>query len=186
MPLAVEAGAARVESANLRIVVVDDQAGAPIANAGVLVEGPSPIRGLTNAAGTFDARAAKTGTYVIRATAPGYEPAQADVEVTDGEPKVVRLTLKAVPAGIVGRVVERASLAPVIGAYVYLDTSQADISTVTGDDGRYILEDIPPGTYAVAVNADGFAPQTKLAETLPGQRVPADFALEAQASKEDE
>jgi predicted RNA-binding Zn-ribbon protein involved in translation (DUF1610 family) len=164
--------------ARLTINVLDAQTGTPAPNARISIQGPSVLEGLTNRGGVFEARSLRSGAYTVEATKPGHEPAQAQAEVAEESWEAVQLVLRALSGKIVGRVVERHSLRPVAGARVYLDSARVDRSAPTSDDGRFVLDDVAPGPYTVCVEAEGFAPQPKLAEVAPGQHLSAGFALD--------
>ena len=56
---------------------------------------------------------------------------------------------------ISGRVVDRSTDQPLVGAQVYLDGTA--IGGLTQEDGRYVLNGIPSGTYTVIVQLIGYA-----------------------------
>ncbi|GEM_PF-4330625 len=164
--------------ASLTVSVLDAQSGTPMQNARVSVVGRmSKVDGITNAAGIFEARKLRTGRYTVTVTRAGYEPAEAELDVTEA-PESVRLSLRALPAKIIGRVVERGTSRPIAGVRVYLDSSRLDRSSITGGEGGFVLADVPAGPYTVAVDAVGFKHQTRLAEVGPGQQVTIDFSIE--------
>ena len=163
---------------SLSVTVLDAQSGTPMQNARVSVTGRlSKIDGITNAAGIFEARKLRSGRYTITTTRTGYEPAEAELDIGEA-PESVQLTLRPLPARIIGRIVERGTARPVAGVRVYIDSSRLDRSSITGGEGGFVLEDIPAGPYTVAVDAIGFKHQTRLAEVSPGQQITVDFTIE--------
>jgi TonB-dependent Receptor Plug Domain. len=71
--------------------------------------------------------------------------------------------------------------APIVGAtiVVTLVETGANRTGISGDDGRYIITNLNPGTYKVAVNAAGFGVAEKTAiQTVSGQIVKFDFQLD--------
>lgn len=163
---------------SLCVTVIDAQSGAPMQNARITVTGRvSRVDGITNAAGVFEARKLRSGRYTVTTTRTGYEPAEAELDIGE-TPESIRLSLRPLPAKIIGRVVERGTTRPIAGVRVYIDSSRLDRSSITGGEGGFVLADIPAGPYTVAVDAVGFKHQTRLAEVSPGQQVTVDFAIE--------
>ena len=163
---------------SLSVTILDAQSGTPMQNARISVAGRlSKIDGITNAAGIFEARKLRSGRYTITATRAGHEPAEAELDIGEA-PESVQLSLRPLPARIIGRVVERGTARPVAGVRVYIDSSRLDRSSITGGEGGYALDDIPTGPYTVAVDAVGFKHQTRLAEISPGQQITVDFTIE--------
>lgn len=177
MPFAAQRPEAPTQ-ANLQVGIRDAGSGAPVPNARIVIKGPSGLEGLTGRNGIFQAKRLRSGNYTVTATKHGYEPAEAELDISEQSPEAVQLSLRALPGKIVGRAVERVSRKPVAGVSIYLDSSRLDRAVQTGADGRFALADIPAGPYTVRSEAEGFAAQTKLAELLPGQQVTVDFALE--------
>ena len=81
------------------------------------------------------------------------------------------------PAGVLGRVVDR-QLRPIPGARVFLDSDRLDRSATTDSNGCFLLADIPEGPWVVRAEADGFAPDSKLAEVCAGRQTPLNFTLD--------
>ena len=158
-------------------VEVIEESGTPIPNARVLIEGPTVLEGMTNAAGRFYARRLKTGGYKVAAAKEGRERAETELDIGEESCEVVRLILRTVPGTISGRVLDRAARGPIVDARVYLDSTRIDRSTASDAGGAFTLPDIPPGPYMVCVEAEGFSPQTKLAEVVPGGCVEVEFGL---------
>src|SRR5262245_52816636 len=73
---------------------------------------------------------------------------------------LLTLGLQNPQAGVLEGVVTRASSArPVEGARVSLwGDGGADFQTRTDANGQYVFPELPPGTYSIEVEADGFIP----------------------------
>jgi hypothetical protein len=65
-----------------------------------------------------------------------------------------------------------------LGGRAFLDTSRVDREAHTEQNGLFELRDIPVGSYAVAIEAPGFAPQTKLVDMGAGSVVRLDVSLD--------
>lgn len=81
------------------------------------------------------------------------------------------------PAGVLGRVVDR-QMRPIPRARVLLDSDRFDRSAVADSNGCFLLADIPEGPWVVRAEADGFAPDSKLAEVYAGRQTPLNFTLD--------
>jgi TonB-dependent starch-binding outer membrane protein SusC len=83
-----------------------------------------------------------------------------------------------------GRVTESGSNAPMIAAQVSLVNTS--LGSLTGQDGRYTIMNVPVGTYSVRVERLGFGTQTQQVTVPSGGSVVADFVLETEALGLDE
>ncbi len=85
---------------------------------------------------------------------------------------------------ITGRVTAKASNTPLVGVTVVVQgTSQ---SATTGEDGRYRIADVTPGTYTLRARYIGYAPGTASVTVSADQEATADFGLEKSAQRLDE
>ena len=78
---------------------------------------------------------------------------------------------------VAGRVTDRATGQPLQGATVSLEGAR--LAAATGEDGRYQIRSVPPGTYALRVRRIGFESATRQVNVLADQETTADFALQA-------
>jgi hypothetical protein len=74
--------------------------------------------------------------------------------------------------------------AVVAGAQITLDQAQTGLhlTQVTDGKGEYQFQQLPPGTYTITVNANGFGAQSKRAEFLVSQPASLSFKLSVQAN----
>jgi len=72
----------------------------------------------------------------------------------------------------------------VAGATVVVEGTSR--SATTGNDGRYRVTEVPPGTYTVRARYIGYAPSSAAATVTADQEATADFALEKSAQRLDE
>ena len=79
------------------------------------------------------------------------------------------------PATIAGRITDAQSGQPVVGAQVRVVNS--NLGAVAGDDGRYVIRAVSPGTVDVRATRIGYAEQKRTLNVAPGATETADFAL---------
>src|SRR6266404_2033338 len=71
-----------------------------------------------------------------------------------------------VPGAVRGVVLNQQTNAPVAGALVLL--REVNLRSQTNDNGQFVLADVPPGEYAVAVTFIGFSPLTSQVRVTAG------------------
>ena len=79
---------------------------------------------------------------------------------------------QAPPSTITGTIVDASTKKPISDAVVTATSPslKGERSTNTDPQGSYRLPDLPPGTYALSVQADGYKPYTRSNITLPLNR----------------
>jgi outer membrane receptor protein involved in Fe transport len=85
---------------------------------------------------------------------------------------------------IVGRVTDKATGTPILGATVVVDGTNA--STQTGADGRYVLRHMAAADYIVRARYIGYAPLTLTAVVVDNQETTLDFAIAKSAQELDQ
>lgn len=85
---------------------------------------------------------------------------------------------------ISGQVVVSETLAPIASAQVHLEGTGT--GTLTGSNGRYILLNVPAGSYTLVVQRIGFGTLTQEVTVQAGQSQTLDFELEQQVLGLDE
>lgn len=108
--------------------------------------------------------ALRDGAYVLGASAVGYSSQWQEVVVSGGLSTTVEVRLQPLPGNLTGFVRNSTSGAAVVGASVLLGTW----STETDSQGRYSLVGLPPGSYALRVNLDGYQPHEMSVTIRPG------------------
>lgn len=171
-----------LESAGVLEGFVVDANGRPASGATVVAIGDEePVTVTTGDGGGFSAEVV-SGTYQLIARRGKETAALQRPLVVPGGTTVRGLRLVLAAAGALeGRVVAASNGAPVAGAAIavspYLkagDTGRA----VSGADGSYVVEDLPPGSYDVVVTAQGYAELSRRGITLTaGQRFPLELKL---------
>lgn len=95
--------AVRLPAQAVRVTVLDEATGAPVAGAMVRVQdavGTLARAGFADARGTIQLRVREPGRYVVRAERSGYAPAEAPVLFAQGAPATAELRMRAAPVGL--------------------------------------------------------------------------------------
>ncbi|WP_330339001.1 MFS transporter [Streptomyces sp. NBC_00557] len=116
-------------------------------------------RAVAQADGSYSVDAPGAGSYVLIASADGYQP-QASTVVVGEEPLSYDILLSGT-SGLTGVVRAAGSALPVKDAMVIVTDVRGDLlaTAATGEQGDFALTDLVPGTVTLAVNASGFRPR---------------------------
>ncbi|HST62717.1 MAG TPA: carboxypeptidase-like regulatory domain-containing protein, partial [Longimicrobium sp.] len=138
----------------VRITVLDDATGAPVAGALVRVQdaaGTLARAGFADRRGTIQLRVQEPGRYVVRAERAGYAPAETLVLFAQGAPPAAELRMRAAPVGldtvrvalVVGREVGSQTFERrrVEGQGIYLDSAYVSQARATWPGE--LLESVP-------------------------------------------
>lgn len=164
--------------------VVRGAEGAPVPRAAVTLislGGRQLGRSVAQAEGGYTLDAPGAGSYVLIASADGFQP-QASTVVVGDEPLAFDILL-AGTSGLSGTVRTAEDSTPVRGAMVVVTDVRGDVlaTGVSGDAGDFTFGELVPGSVTVAVTAAGFRPLALPVE-VGGQGVTrADVALHAGA-----
>ncbi|MEU5533123.1 MFS transporter [Streptomyces sp. NPDC020362] len=109
--------------------------------------------------GSYALDAPGTGSYVLIASADGYQP-QASTIVVGEEPLSYDILLSGT-SGLTGVVRASGSALPVKDAMVIVTDVRGDLlaTAATGEQGEFAFTELVPGAVTVAVNASGFRPR---------------------------
>ncbi|MFE6506935.1 MFS transporter [Nocardioides sp. NPDC057767] len=115
-------------------------------------------RSVAHADGSYSVDAPGSGTYVLIASADGFQP-QASTVVVGGEPVAYDLLLSGT-TGLKGIVRGGEDGAPIKDAMVIVTDVRGDLlaTGTTVADGTFFIDELVPGPATVAVNAEGFRP----------------------------
>ncbi|MFD5266899.1 MFS transporter [Streptomyces sp. NPDC058335] len=116
-------------------------------------------RSVAQADGSYGLDAPGTGSYVLIASADGFQP-QASTIVVNGEPVAYDILLSGT-SGLGGVVRAAESGEPVKDAMVIVTDVRGDLlaTGTTGEQGEFAFTELVPGAVTVAVNAEGFRPR---------------------------
>ncbi|MFJ8199147.1 MFS transporter [Streptomyces sp. NPDC096152] len=116
-------------------------------------------RSVAQADGAYAVDAPGTGSYVLIASADGYQP-QASTIVVNGEPVAYDVLLSGT-SGLSGVVRAAEGGLPVKDAMVIVTDVRGDLlaTGTTGEQGEFSFAELVPGAVTVAVNAAGYRPR---------------------------
>ncbi|RLV68095.1 EmrB/QacA subfamily drug resistance transporter [Streptomyces sp. CBMAI 2042] len=141
--------------------VVRGAEGAPVAHAAltlISLGGRQLGRSVARGDGGYTLDAPGSGSYVLIASADGFQP-QASTVVVGEEPLAFDILLSGT-SGLAGTVRAAESGTPVDGAMVIVTDVRGDVlaTGTTGQAGEFTFGELVPGSVTVAVNAAGFRP----------------------------
>ncbi|MES5819071.1 MFS transporter [Streptomyces sp. RG80] len=116
-------------------------------------------RSVTQADGSYAVDAPSVGSYVLIASADGFQP-QASTVVVHGEPVAYDVLLSGT-SGLSGVVRAVDGALPVKDAMVIVTDVRGDLlaTGTTGEQGEFGFAELVPGAVTVAVNAAGYRPR---------------------------
>ncbi|MFC7982243.1 MFS transporter [Streptomyces sp. NPDC057336] len=116
-------------------------------------------RSVAQADGSYAVDAPGAGSYVLIASADGFQP-QASTIVVNDEPVAYDVLLSGT-SGLTGLVRAVESGLPVKDAMVIVTDVRGDLlaTAATGEAGEFAFTELVPGTVTVAVNAAGYRPR---------------------------
>ncbi|GAA4083012.1 MFS transporter [Streptomyces shaanxiensis] len=117
-------------------------------------------RSVAQADGAYAVDAPGAGSYVLIASADGFQP-QASTIVVGGDEPVAYDILLSGTSGLTGLVRAAGSALPVKDAMVIVTDVRGDLlaTAATGEQGEFGFAELVPGAVTVAVNAAGFRPR---------------------------
>ena len=117
-------------------------------------------RSVTQADGSYALDAPSVGSYVLIASADGFQP-QASTVVVNGHEPVSYDVLLSGTSGLNGLVRAAETGLPVKDAMVIVTDVRGDLLStgITGEQGEFAFAELVPGSVTVAVNAAGYRPR---------------------------
>ncbi|MEV8565642.1 MFS transporter [Streptomyces sp. NPDC051322] len=153
--------------------VVRGAEGAPVSHAAVTLislAGRQLGRAVSQADGGYAVDAPGSGSYVLIASADGFQPQASTVVVSDEE--LSYDILLSGTSGLAGLVRAADAGTPIEGAMVVVTDVRGDVLATgkSGTQGEFTFAELIPGSVTVAVNATGFRPMALPVE-IGGQGV---------------
>ncbi len=206
--LGLVATGAQAQTGALQGTVTDIDSGLPVEGAFVVTfggcdglaslergGGHGPRHAITGEDGSYLIEEIPVGDYVVKCGARGYVMAHAEASIAEGETTVLDFALEPKVYGMVtGIVSDTTSGEPIAGAHVALMPSTGDgfetsgvggggtgfgLHAVTGDDGTYVMENVPAGAYQARAVSFGYFPSGPIpVEVVEEETTVADFELE--------
>lgn len=118
----------------------------------------------TSADGSFGLPGVPAGHFTLNVYAEGYDDYSEDIEVISGSDTIVHVVfLTEEPGGISGTVVDIDTSSAILGATVTATLAGGSTyyfisSTETDSTGSFLIEQLPVGSYDLAVEAAGYDP----------------------------
>src|SRR5690606_14623247 len=164
--------------------VVRGDGGAAVAGAAVTLislGGRQLGRSVAQDDGSYAVDAPGAGSYVLIASADGYQPQASTVVVNDET--VSYDVLLSGTSGLAGVVRAADGGVPVKDAMVVVTDVRGDLmaTATTGEQGEFSLAELVPGTVTVAVSAEGFRPRALPVEVGGAGVTRVEVGLEAGA-----
>ncbi|HCJ09660.1 MAG TPA: hypothetical protein DHW14_00640 [Clostridiales bacterium] len=169
----------------LRGTVTDAVTGEPLAGAAAVLRTAAGVpvgSALTDDRGVFLLPGlAPSPNYKLTVTRSDYASEALSVAVTAGQTTEVAVALEPQPGRVTGTVTRAATGRPLPGVEVLAFTSGGVPAgrSVTGPDGRYLVEGLAPGSYELSYNLGGFAERTVGVVLEPAQEAVVDVTLTA-------
>jgi EmrB/QacA subfamily drug resistance transporter len=138
-------------------------------------------RSVAQADGTYTVDAPGAGSYVLIASADGFQP-QASTVVVNGEPVAYDILLSGT-SGLSGVLRAAESGLPAQDAMVIVTDVRGDLlaTGTTGAQGEFSFAELVPGAVTVAVNAAGYRPRALPVEVAGGGVTRVELDLDAGA-----
>lgn len=173
--------------------IIKQSTGDPIPSAVVAILGGTVIASvLTDPTGNYLFMDIAPGSYTIQASAEHFQADIKGVMVHANTTTTVNFALAPSPGTISGTVTTLVGGNPIVGATVQVQsafnalldaknaTSSAGVfTTLTDDNGSYVIEGLAPGSYSVRVEAVDFQSRTQGAIVESNQNSMVNFALAA-------
>lgn len=156
----------------------------PVPNATVQLDGDVNIRVYTDALGSYRMENVRIGSRYVQAWGASHKLDGKLVDVTTDQESELNFSLQPVFGVVEGVLRDSLTLEPLQGGWVQLD-NQPDTQIITGGDGVFRLEDVPPGIHYLQAWASGYLYYQKrisldISETLSlgdVMLVPEDYML---------
>lgn len=164
--------------------MITNNSGTPISGATVTIVSPvgEVLQTLTGSDGTYSFSDLRLGNYTVTASRAGFQSAfeasvTLDATTQEGTANITDLVRNT--SVLTGQVTDAASGAGLLGVRVALSGEAGSASAITNTDGTYRIENLAPGTYAVAPTLTGFSGASATAAVANLQTTTQDLTLAA-------
>lgn len=145
-----------VTTGSLTGVVVDAATNEPVQGATLTVLGDEPVSAATDGAGSFTFPSVPQGAQRVTVAGAGYSQRTLTTAITAGavnDAGTVALSVTPLPASVRGKVWDAAVNAPFAGVTMQAKADESTLTAGTDADGRYLIDNVAPGTVTVATGA---------------------------------
>ncbi|MBY0090740.1 carboxypeptidase regulatory-like domain-containing protein [Priestia aryabhattai] len=148
-----------ITSQNLQIRLLDQS--------GVLL-----LTDLAQPDGTFIFSNVLPGNYIVNATAPGFQSNTIGIQVLRDQETSTFISLNPSPATLIGQVINEQTLIGISGSIISVINSNTGLlvgRATSGQDGTFIIENLPAGSFLVTADAQNFGTDSKAIILNAGQ-----------------
>ncbi|HET8683421.1 MAG TPA: carboxypeptidase regulatory-like domain-containing protein [Micromonosporaceae bacterium] len=145
----------RLPTGTLTGTVTDSSNGAALAGATVVATGPVTVSRTTDSTGRYT-MTLPIGSYSVTASLALYRSATASVTISANTTTTRSFALVPTTGTLTGTVTNSVTGAPVFNARVYVFGAGGTFTAYTNTLGRYTINRIPAGSYAMHVTASGY------------------------------
>lgn len=186
----IEAGAQTITNFTLQSrpgsisgVIQDATTEAPLSGANVLIlqGGVQVASALTQSDGSYVINGLPVGSYVVQASASGYQTNQQGIVVTADAVLSVTLSLYADPGSVRGSVVDDSTGGVVSGVSLTLFQGSLFVTSLQTDtSGHYVIDQLAPGEYTLSAAASNYQTATQGVSVSSLSTTTANFRLMSQ------
>ncbi|MED4278752.1 carboxypeptidase regulatory-like domain-containing protein, partial [Priestia megaterium] len=104
------------------------------------------------------------GNYILNAIAPGFQANTVGVQVFRDQETSTLVSLETSPATLTGQVTNEQTLTGISGSIISVINTNTGLlvgKTTSGQDGTFILENLPAGSFTITANAQTFGTDSK-------------------------
>ncbi|MCH9632044.1 MAG: hypothetical protein S4CHLAM6_03670 [Chlamydiae bacterium] len=162
--------------------VIDADTQNPIAGTSIdIFKGATIIaNGITDDEGFYSVNSLPTGSYILVATAAGYQQKITGAIITSNETTTVDFVLETRPGTIGGNVNDAVTTNPIEGAEIRIfKRANLIASTLTDLNGDYLVNFLSPDTYFELATAESYQGSARSATVDPNETTEVNFSLES-------
>ncbi|MFS0766942.1 carboxypeptidase regulatory-like domain-containing protein [Peribacillus phoenicis] len=165
--------------------IINQQTGLPLSGVSITIRqfsptGPIAASSATDGNGAFTIPNLAPGSYTVLASYPGFGTQAGSTTVSSGETSVIQLALPPNPGTIQGIVTNAATQLPLVNTLIRVVDVNGVLTSVgqTDSDGRYSVQNLPPGSYTITAINTEYQQQTVGAAIVSGQTATLNIQLQ--------